>query len=91
MWSLWVAFIIFILLLLALDLGVFHRKAHVIDLKEALMFSGVWIGAALVFNVSSISLMNTTGLGWTSQNTSRTDGQQQFCSSRGTWSRNLSA
>ena len=51
MWSLWVAFIIFILFLLALDLGVFHRKAHVIDLKEALMFSGVWIGVALVFNV----------------------------------------
>ena len=51
MWSLWVAFIIFILLLLALDLGVFHRKAHVIDLREALIFSGAWIGAALVFNV----------------------------------------
>jgi tellurite resistance protein TerC len=51
MWSLWVAFIIFILLLPALDLGVFHRKAHVIDLKGALIFSGVWIGAALVFNV----------------------------------------
>jgi TerC family integral membrane protein len=51
MWSLWVAFIILILSLLALDLGVFHRKAHVIDLKEALMFSGAWIGAALVFNV----------------------------------------
>jgi len=51
MWSLWVAFIIFILLLLALDLGVFHRKAHVISLKEALRLSGVWIGVALLFNV----------------------------------------
>ena len=51
MWSLWVAFIVFIVFLLALDLGVFHRKAHVIGLKEALMFSGLWIGVALVFNV----------------------------------------
>jgi tellurite resistance protein TerC len=51
MW-LWAAFIIFILFLLVLDLGVFHRKAHVITLKEALTWSGVWIGLALVFNVS---------------------------------------
>jgi tellurite resistance protein TerC len=50
MW-LWAAFIIFILFLLVLDLGVFHRKAHVITLKEALTWSGVWIGVALVFNV----------------------------------------
>src|SRR5439155_4491341 len=50
MW-LWAAFIVFILFLLVLDLGVFHRKAHVITLKEALTWSGVWIGVALVFNV----------------------------------------
>jgi TerC family integral membrane protein len=50
MW-LWAAFIIFILFLLVLDLGVFHRKAHVITLKEALTWSGVRIGVALVFNV----------------------------------------
>jgi tellurite resistance protein TerC len=50
MW-LWAAFIVFILLLLALDLGVFHRKAHAITLKEALMLSGGWIGVALAFNV----------------------------------------
>jgi tellurite resistance protein TerC len=50
MW-LWAAFIIFILFLLILDLGVFHRKAHIITLKEALTWSGVWIGVALVFNV----------------------------------------
>jgi tellurite resistance protein TerC len=48
---LWLAFIVFIVFLLALDLGVFHRKAHVITLKEALIMSGLWIGAALVFNV----------------------------------------
>jgi tellurite resistance protein TerC len=50
MW-LWVAFIVFIVSLLALDLAVFHRKAHAITLNEALALSGVWIGVALAFNV----------------------------------------
>ena len=50
MWP-WAAFVVFILLLLALDLGVFHRKAHAITLKEALILSGAWIGVALAFNV----------------------------------------
>src|SRR5688572_9205690 len=35
----WLGFIVFILLLLALDLGVFHRKAHVVSVKEALGWS----------------------------------------------------
>jgi tellurite resistance protein TerC len=48
---LWIGFIGFVLVLLALDLGVFHRKAHVIGLKEALAWSGVWMGVALVFNL----------------------------------------
>ena len=50
MW-LWAAFIAFILLLLTLDLGVLHRKAHAITLKGALLLSGVWISVALAFNV----------------------------------------
>jgi tellurite resistance protein TerC len=50
MW-LWGPFVLFILVLLALDLGVFHRKAHVITLKEAVVLSGLWIGVALLFNV----------------------------------------
>jgi tellurite resistance protein TerC len=50
MW-LWAAFIVFILFLLALDLGVFHRKAHAIMLKDALVLSGAWIGVALAFDV----------------------------------------
>jgi TerC family integral membrane protein len=50
MW-LWAAFMVFILFLLVLDLGVFHRKAHAVTLKEALIMSGLWIGVALVFNV----------------------------------------
>lgn len=48
---LWAGFIIFVLCMLALDLLVFQRKAHEIKLKEALIWSGVWIGLALLFNV----------------------------------------
>lgn len=49
--SLWVGFHIFVIVMLVLDLGVFHRKAHVIRIKEALIWSGVWISLALLFNV----------------------------------------
>ncbi|MCA9508499.1 MAG: TerC family protein [Myxococcales bacterium] len=48
---LWAAFIIFVLLLLAIDLGIFHRKAHKIRVKEALTWTLVWIGFALAFNL----------------------------------------
>jgi tellurite resistance protein TerC len=47
----WVGFIAFVLLMLALDLGVFHRKAHVVTLKEALTWSAVWITMGLSFSV----------------------------------------
>jgi tellurite resistance protein TerC len=48
---LWVGFNLFVLLMLALDLGVFHRHAHVVSLREALTWSGVWISLALLFNL----------------------------------------
>jgi tellurite resistance protein TerC len=47
---LWVGFNLFVLLLLALDLGVFHRKAHAVSTKEALTWSIVWISLSLLFN-----------------------------------------
>lgn len=46
---LWVAFTLFVLGLLALDLGVFHRRAHAVRPREALFWSLVWITLALVF------------------------------------------
>src|SRR5687767_10376298 len=49
--SWWIGFNIFVLAMLALDLGVFHRKSHTVKLKEALAWSGVWIALALIFNV----------------------------------------
>jgi tellurite resistance protein TerC len=48
-WPLWLGFLAFVAVMLALDLGVFHRKAHVVSLREAAVWSGVWIGLAAVF------------------------------------------
>jgi len=47
----WAAFIAFVLLMLALDLGVFHRKAHVVTVKEALAWSAVWVALGVAFAV----------------------------------------
>jgi tellurite resistance protein TerC len=46
----WVGFLIFIAAMLALDLGVFHRKSHTIAMKEALGWCGVWFSLAMIFN-----------------------------------------
>lgn len=50
MWF-WFGFIIFVVLMLGLDLFVVNRKAHVVKLKEALGWVGVWVFLALVFNL----------------------------------------
>ncbi len=47
----WIGFGIFVLILLALDLLVFNKKAHEVKLKEALAWSAVWIALALLFGV----------------------------------------
>jgi tellurite resistance protein TerC len=46
----WVGFNAFVLLMLALDLGVFHRKAHEVKLREAATWSAIWVAVAMVFN-----------------------------------------
>jgi tellurite resistance protein TerC len=48
---LWIVFGVFIPVMLALDLGVFHRRDHVIKVKEALIWSAIWISLALLFNL----------------------------------------
>jgi tellurite resistance protein TerC len=47
---LWIGFNLFVILMLALDLGVFHRKAHEVKFREAITWSVVWIILALIFN-----------------------------------------
>jgi tellurite resistance protein TerC len=45
----WIGFLVFVLAMLALDLGVFHRKAHEISVREAAAWSATWIVLALLF------------------------------------------
>ncbi|OGS19893.1 MAG: tellurium resistance protein TerC [Elusimicrobia bacterium RIFOXYA2_FULL_39_19] len=47
---LWTVFNVFILFLLMLDLGVFHKKNHAVSIKESLVWSIIWIIAAFIFN-----------------------------------------
>ena len=47
----WIAFNVFVLMMLAVDLGVLHRRSHAVTLKEALVWSGVWSALALLFNL----------------------------------------
>src|SRR5215510_12298689 len=47
----WIAFIAFVLIAVALDLGVFHRKAHKISIKESLAWSVVWITLAIALGL----------------------------------------
>ncbi|MBI2372456.1 MAG: TerC family protein [Deltaproteobacteria bacterium] len=49
--TMWVGFLVFVLAMLALDLGVFHRKSHEISFKEAAIWSSVWVSLSLLFNV----------------------------------------
>jgi len=47
----WISFNLFVIAMLAIDLGLFNRKAHEVHIKEALIWSAVWISLALLFNV----------------------------------------
>ncbi len=46
----WILFNVFVLAMLALDLGIFNRKSHIVSVKEALIWTLVWVFLALVFN-----------------------------------------
>jgi TerC family integral membrane protein len=50
LWA-WIGFGLFVSAMLALDLGVFHRESHEVRIKEAMIWSGVWIALALLFNL----------------------------------------
>lgn len=49
-WGFFLGFTVFVLVVLALDLGVFHKKAHEVGFREASIWTAVWIGLAFVFN-----------------------------------------
>ena len=47
----WLGFLLLVASFLALDLGVFHRKAHAVSVKEALIWSVVWVGTSFAFSI----------------------------------------
>ena len=49
-WWFYLCFTTFVLLMLLLDLGVFHKKAHAVSIKESVTWSAVWFSLALIFN-----------------------------------------
>lgn len=62
----WALFLVFVAGMLALDLGVFHRNAHEVTRREALTWSAVWIGLAIVFNIGIYIFRGSeVGLQWT--------------------------
>ena len=53
MWQ-WIGFLVFIATMMAVDLGLFNRRPHVIGMKEALTWFAVWIGLALLFDIGLV-------------------------------------
>jgi len=72
----WIGFIAFVAAMVALDLGVFHRKAHEVRLGEALVWTAVWVVLALAFNLLVYFLYEESWLGWTTELSHRLTGRQ---------------
>ena len=47
--GLWIGFNVIVVFMLVLDLGVFHRHAHEVGIKEAAIWSAIWIGISVSF------------------------------------------
>ena len=60
----WISFLVLIAVVVSLDLGVFHRKAHVVTLPEALGWTAVWVTLALIFNIGIYYLYELNPAGW---------------------------
>lgn len=59
-WWFYGGFLLFVLGMLGLDLGVFHRKAHAVTFKESAAWTAVWISLALIFNVGLLYYAQST-------------------------------
>ena len=62
--AIWASFLLLIAIVVALDLGVFHRKVHVVTLPEALGWTAIWVSLALAFNVGVYYLYEINPSGW---------------------------
>ena len=56
---LWIGFNAFVLVMLALDLGIFHRKSHVVGFKESITWTVVWVACAMIFNLGIAHYMGS--------------------------------
>jgi tellurite resistance protein TerC len=72
----WIGFLIFVVALVLLDLGVFHRKSHEIKVPEALAWTAAWVALALVFNAFVYFLYDNNWLGWANASVHQLNGQQ---------------
>ncbi len=74
--TIWLGFLALIIVLLLLDLGLFHRRDTVLSFKQALGWTCVWIAAALVFNVFVYGLYEYNWLGWTDVSSHQSSGSE---------------
>ncbi|MHB8974141.1 MAG: TerC family protein [Pirellulaceae bacterium] len=72
----WIGFLVFILVMVLLDLGVFHRRAHVVRIREALAWTGVWVALAMAFNVLVFFLYEESLGSWVSLETHHLSGHE---------------
>lgn len=79
----WLGFILLVFALLALDLGVFHRKEHVIKMREALLWSLFWISLGLLFTIPVYFLYEYHGGGFGQSPELRHAGEAKYYPSDG--------
>jgi tellurite resistance protein TerC len=73
--NIWLIFLVFIVSMVCLDLGVFHRKTKVPSVRDALIWTTIWIATALVFNVG-VFMLYENNYEWASLATEHMGGQQ---------------
>lgn len=73
--SIWLAFLVFVFTMVALDLGVFHRKIEAPTVRNALIWTTIWIGMALLFNVV-VYLLYENNYPWASLGTEHLTGKE---------------
>ena len=50
----WIGFIVLIIIFLVLDLGLFNKKKRVVSIKQALTWTGIWVGLSLLFSLIAL-------------------------------------
>ena len=72
----WFLFLGFVITMVFLDLGVFHRHAHRITIREAIIWTAIWVAVSLAFNVVVYNLYEHNWLRWTEVHSHQLTGRQ---------------